>query len=76
MTTDLYSQAPRTTAIIRVIRGVRDARPPLTTATTTETKRLTSDPVPPDELRAADGGKLVLVDAVEGKESALPLSAD
>jgi uncharacterized protein YuzE len=29
-----------------------------------------------EQLRAADGGKLVLVDAVEGKESALPLSAD
>jgi uncharacterized protein YuzE len=29
-----------------------------------------------EQLRAANGGKLVLVDAVEGKESALPLSAD
>lgn len=29
-----------------------------------------------EQLRAADGGKLVLVDAVEGKELALPLSAD
>jgi len=28
-----------------------------------------------EQLRAADGGKLVLVDEVEGKESALPLPA-
>jgi uncharacterized protein YuzE len=27
-----------------------------------------------EQLRAADGGKLVLFDEVEGKESALPLS--
>jgi uncharacterized protein YuzE len=27
-----------------------------------------------EQLRASDGGKLVLVDEVEGKESALPLS--
>jgi len=27
-----------------------------------------------EQLRAADGGKFVLVDEVEGKESALPLS--
>ena len=27
-----------------------------------------------EQLRAADGGKLILVDEVEGKESALPLS--
>ncbi len=29
-----------------------------------------------EQLRAADGGKLVLVDEVKGKESALPLSPD